>query len=75
MGKTIDHIYDLLEEMVSHNYQWPMEITTKKAVGVYEIDGFLYKKIRLVLYLVNWILSLSMLFNLCMYVIYVEAHM
>ena len=26
--------------MASNNYQWPNERETKKAVGLYEIDGF-----------------------------------
>ena len=40
MGKNASEAFNLLEVMASNNYQWPNERTTKKAAGLYEIDGF-----------------------------------
>ena len=40
MGKTIGEAFHMLEVMASNNYQWPNERATKKAVGVYALDGF-----------------------------------
>ncbi|KAJ4723361.1 DNA-directed DNA polymerase [Melia azedarach] len=40
MGKSIDEAYDLLEEMAANAFQWPSEcLTTKKALGVHEVDN------------------------------------
>ena len=40
MGKSASEAFNLLEVMASNNYQWPNERATKKAAGLYEIDGF-----------------------------------
>ena len=40
MGKSASEAFNLLEVMASNNYQWPNERATKKAVGLYEINGF-----------------------------------
>ena len=39
MANTIDSAYELLENMVANNYQWPMKrAMNKKVVGIHEID-------------------------------------
>ena len=42
MGKTEEAAYELLEEMASNAYQWPIECSTpKKAYGIYEVDALI----------------------------------
>ncbi|XP_021299980.1 ferrochelatase-2, chloroplastic-like [Herrania umbratica] len=39
MSKSIDKAYDLLEEIASNNYQWPLErLGTRNIVGIHELD-------------------------------------
>lgn len=41
MGKTPDEAYDLLEEMATNAFQWPIDRSTpRKALGVHEVDAF-----------------------------------
>lgn len=38
MAKFINEAYDLLEEMVSNNYQWPFErVMPRRVAGVHEL--------------------------------------
>ena len=40
MGKLIDEAYDLLEEMASNSYRWPLErLMPKRTAGVHELDA------------------------------------
>lgn len=42
MGKTIDDTYDLLEEMASNSYQWPLEQSShRRVVGVHEVNAII----------------------------------
>lgn len=39
MARLVDIAFDLLEEMVANNYQWPTEqMTSKKVASMYELD-------------------------------------
>jgi len=40
-NKTPEEAYNLLEEMASNNYQWPIErLSMRKVSGVHEVDAF-----------------------------------
>ena len=73
MARLVNVAFELLEELVANNYQWPIEqMTSKKVVGMYDVDAitFLSAPIaaiakRLDTTGVNYVDSPSLSYDLC----------